>query len=89
MKNIFDNIYKNILEVREIGICRSNLLVQVDCKISKCMQDEYMVNIRLSQKFLSLYKEIVDAQHFLFYIIPLNYCSILILFYWNKMDYTQ
>ena len=29
--------------------------------------------IRLSQKFLSFYKEIVDAQHFLFYIILSNY----------------
>ena len=25
--------------------------------------------IRLSEKFLSFYKEIIDAQHFLFYII--------------------
>ena len=29
--------------------------------------------IRLSQKFLSFYKEIIDAQHLLFYIILLNY----------------
>ena len=29
--------------------------------------------IRLSEKFLSFYKEVVDAQHILFYIILLNY----------------
>ena len=31
------------------------------------------LNIRLFQKFLSLYKEIMDAQQFLFYIILSNY----------------
>ena len=36
-----------------------------------------------SEKFLSFYKEIMDAQHFPFYIIISNYvCSIL--FYQNK-----
>ena len=31
------------------------------------------INIRLSEKFLSFYKEIIDAQCFLFYISLLNY----------------
>ena len=34
------------------------------------------VCIRLSKKFLSFCKEIIDAQHFSFYIILLNHCSI-------------
>ena len=39
--------------------------------------------IRSSEKFLSFYKEIMDAQDFPFYIILSNYvCSIL--FYQNK-----
>ena len=34
----------------------------------------YLYNgIRLSEKFLSFYKEIIDVQHFPFYIILLNY----------------
>ena len=42
----------------------------------------WMYNIRLSEKFLSFYKEIMDAQYFPFYIILSNYISIL--FYQNK-----
>ena len=40
-------------------------------------------NIRLSEKFLSFYEEIIDAQRFLFYIILSNYVRS-ILFYWHK-----
>ena len=43
-------------------------------------------SIWLSQKLLSFYKEIIDAQHFLFYIILLNYVRY-ILFYYYKMDH--
>ena len=44
----------------------------------------YLYNgIRLSEKFLSFYKEIIDVQHFPFYIILLNYIWS-ILFYQNK-----
>ena len=39
--------------------------------------------IRLSEKFLSFYEEIIDAQHFLFYIILSNYVRS-ILFCWDK-----
>ena len=39
--------------------------------------------IRLSEKFLSFYEEIIDAQGFLFYIILLNYLRS-ILFCWDK-----
>ena len=39
--------------------------------------------IRSSEKFLSFYKEITDAQHFSFYIILSNYTRS-ILFYRNK-----
>ena len=38
---------------------------------------------RSSEKFLSFYKEIMDAQHFPFYIILSNYVRC-ILFYQNK-----
>ena len=40
--------------------------------------------IRLSQKF---YRKVADAQHFLFYIILLNYVWS-ILFYYGKMAHT-
>ena len=40
-------------------------------------------SIRLSEKFLSFYEEIIDAQHFLFYIILSNYVRS-ILFCWDK-----
>ena len=39
--------------------------------------------IRSSEKFLSFYKEIMDAQHFPFYIILSNYVRS-ILFYQDK-----
>ena len=40
--------------------------------------------IRLSDKFLSFYEEIIDAQRFLFYIILSNYVRF-ILFCWDKL----
>ena len=40
-------------------------------------------NIRLSEKFLSFYKEIIDAQRFSFYIILSNYIRSILLC-WDK-----
>ena len=45
--------------------------------------DREHVHIRLSEKFLSFYEEIIDAQRFLFYIIFSNYVRS-ILFCWDK-----
>ena len=42
-----------------------------------------MYYIRLSEKFLSFYEEVIDAQHFLFYIIFSNYVRS-ILYCWDK-----
>ena len=39
--------------------------------------------IRLSEKFLSFYKEIIDAQCFLFYISLLNYARTYLIRYNN------
>ena len=48
------------------------------------MKDFYKcANIRLSEKFLSFYEEIMDTQRFLFYIILSNYVRS-ILFCWDK-----
>ena len=41
------------------------------------------IRIRSSEKFLSFYKEIMDVQHFPFYIILSNYARS-ILFYQNE-----
>ena len=43
----------------------------------------YHHNIRLSEKFLSFYEEIIDAQRFSFYVILSNYVRS-ILFCWDK-----
>ena len=52
-----------------------NTTEQVEFK-SKNSHDEYLpLDIRLSGKFLSFYKEIIDAQCFLFYISLLNYAG--------------
>ena len=40
-------------------------------------------SIRLSEKFLSFYEKIIDAQRFLFYIILSNYVRY-IFFCWDK-----
>ena len=44
--------------------------------------------VRSSEKFLSFYKEIMDAQHFSFYIIFSNYVRS-VLFYQNKDHNTR
>ena len=46
-----------------------------------------ILHTRLSEKFLSLYEEMIDAQNFSFYIILLN-CIWPTLFYYSKMDHT-
>ena len=42
-------------------------------KIDLSNSDFNSLDIRLSEKFLSFYKEIIDAQCFLFYVSLLNY----------------
>ena len=42
-----------------------------------CYYNIELEYIRLSQKFLSFYKEIIDAQHFLFYFMLFSYILLL------------
>ena len=63
-----------LLTVLSLSFSLSLFLFSSDS--TRSVSDAYMqllVSIRLSEKFLSFYKEIIDAQCFLFYISLLNY----------------
>ena len=48
-----------------------------------------MLRIRLSEKFLSFYEELIDAQRFLFYIILSNYVRPILLCWDKHRDISQ
>ena len=48
-----------------------------------------MLCIRLSEKFLSFYEELIDAQRFLFYIILSNYVRPILLCWDKHRDISQ
>ena len=59
------------------------LLLHLPQRVNKNCRDINVSSIRLSEKFLSFYEEIIDAQCILFYIILPNYVQS-ILFCWDK-----
>ena len=59
----------NIFTRDSITIFRSD---QLYVHVRRWFNDEYLI-VRSSEKFLSFYKEIMDAQHFSFHIILSNY----------------
>ena len=95
--NEFNEIFKIIQEYRwEKSNQKVHVYVQFTCSsvyfwLCWYLREIVVVQLRLEyirspQKFLSFYKEVVDAQHFLFYIILLNYVWSS-LFYYYKMDH--
>ena len=48
-----------------------------------------LLDIRLSEKFLSSYEEITHAQRFLFYIILLNYIRFILFCRYKHRDISQ
>ena len=70
----FDTFAKKLFSIFSCALTRAGCVI---------FQFENVASIRSSEKFLSFYKQIMNAQHFSFYIILSNYVWS-ILFYQNK-----
>lgn len=54
----------------------SNDKVQSNSRVGESLRmipNKFSHSIRMSWKFLSFYNKLIDAQHFSFYIVSLNY----------------
>ena len=70
-----------------ILILRTNDIATYNFDYLACKVE--LKDIRSSEKFLSLYKEIIDTQHFPFYIILSNYVRSILLYQDKDYDVRQ